>query len=116
MALLKAQGSAAGTDFGAQQQDETAQPPKPAHLDQSSEPKRGGAAVLRMQLVGANLTPQVIGQDVLRGKVNYILGNDPKQWCTNIPTYGKVRYKAIYPGIDRMSLSPKHIEYILRRS
>src|SRR5439155_19323801 len=26
--------------------------------------------------------------------------NDPKKWRTGIPTYQKVEYKAVYPGID----------------
>src|SRR5207249_3382021 len=26
--------------------------------------------------------------------------NDPKKWHTNVPTYAKVRYKDVYPGID----------------
>src|SRR5208337_4431607 len=34
------------------------------------------------------------------GKVNYFIGNDPAQWHTSVPTYVKVRYTGIYPGID----------------
>ncbi|MBI2986440.1 MAG: SBBP repeat-containing protein [Deltaproteobacteria bacterium] len=56
--------------------------------------------VLRMNLVGADSEPQVIGLDQLSGKVNYFIGNDPKKWRTNVPTYGKVRYQNVYPGID----------------
>lgn len=56
--------------------------------------------VLRMQLVGANLQPEGRGEDVLPGKVNYFLGNDPAQWWSNVPTYGKVRYSDVYPGVD----------------
>ena len=35
--------------------------------------------VLRMQLVGANPQPQVAGLEEFPGKVNYLLGSDPKQ-------------------------------------
>ncbi|MBI3387242.1 MAG: SBBP repeat-containing protein [Deltaproteobacteria bacterium] len=56
--------------------------------------------VLRMQLVGANPQPQVAGQTELPGKVNYLLGNDPAQWRSNVPSYAKVRYHEVYPGID----------------
>jgi len=49
-------------------------------------------AVLRMQLLGSNINPEVTGLEPLQGKVNYFLGNDPKQWHTNIPTYAKVQY------------------------
>src|SRR5205823_6500094 len=38
--------------------------------------------------------------DPLPGKVNYLLGNDPMRWRTNVPTYGKVAYQDVYAGID----------------
>jgi hypothetical protein len=57
-------------------------------------------AVLRMTLVGANANAKVTGLDELPGKSNYFLGNDPKKWRTNVPTYAKVKYKGVYPGID----------------
>ncbi len=57
-------------------------------------------AVLRMQLVGANADPQVTGMEELPGKSNYFIGSDPAQWRTNISTYDKVAYHAVYPGID----------------
>ena len=28
------------------------------------------------------------------------IGNDPAKWHTNIPTYARVRYAEVYPGID----------------
>jgi hypothetical protein len=55
---------------------------------------------LRMRLVGATLAPPVSGLDELAGKANYFLGKDPAQWHTNMPTYGKVHYREVYPGID----------------
>lgn len=36
----------------------------------------------------------------LPGKVNYFIGNDPKKWRTDIPTYGAVAYREVYEGID----------------
>jgi hypothetical protein len=58
------------------------------------------SAVLRMKLVGANPTAKITGVEELPGKVNYFLGNDPKLWRTNVPTYSKVKYQNVYPGID----------------
>jgi hypothetical protein len=55
---------------------------------------------MRMQLIGANATPQVAGVETLPGKVNYLRGKDPKQWRTNVTTYGKVKYSQVYPGVD----------------
>ena len=57
-------------------------------------------AVVRMQLLGANDKPHVAGHDKFKGKSNYLIGNDPGKWHTDVPTYGKVRYENVYPGID----------------
>jgi hypothetical protein len=56
--------------------------------------------VVRMRLEGANPSPRASGLEPLPGIVNYFAGNDPKMWRTNIPTYKKIEYKGIYPGID----------------
>src|SRR5712664_1186904 len=53
-----------------------------------------------MQLLGANPQPYITGEGELPGKSNYFFGTDPAQWHTNIPTYAKVKYQGIYPGID----------------
>ena len=55
---------------------------------------------LRMQLLAANRAAQVTALDELPGKSNYFLGNDPKKWRRHVPTYAKVKYQGIYPGID----------------
>lgn len=57
-------------------------------------------SVLRMQLVGANPAPQVAAREELPGKVNYFLGTDSSRWRTGVPTYGRVEYRGVYPGID----------------
>src|SRR2546422_1171210 len=56
--------------------------------------------VLRMKLVGANQAAEVTALEELPGKSNYFIGNDPKKWRTDVPTYGKVKYQGVYPGID----------------
>jgi len=69
-------------------------------------------SVLRMQLVGANLNPQISGIDALPSKANYFRGNDPKQWRTNIPAYAKVKYENVYLGIDLIYYgSHRQLEY-----
>lgn len=57
-------------------------------------------SVLRMRLVGANRKARASAQDVLPGKVNYLLGNDRSAWHTDVPTYRSVRYDEVWPGID----------------
>ena len=53
-----------------------------------------------MQLVGASAAPQVVGQDQLPGVSNYLIGNDPSQWHTDIPNYAQVEEQSVYPGVD----------------
>ncbi len=57
-------------------------------------------ATIRIKLVGANQNPQISGQESLRGKSNYLIGNDPKKWQTDVSTYSKVKYENVYPGVD----------------
>ena len=58
------------------------------------------STVLRMNLVGANRHAAAEALDELEGKVNYLLGNDPAKWRSDVPTFGRVRYRDVYPGID----------------
>jgi hypothetical protein len=56
--------------------------------------------MVRMQLLGANPVPQMVGMEELPGKANYFIGNDPHKWRTNLPTYAKVKHINVYPGVD----------------
>jgi hypothetical protein len=53
-----------------------------------------------MELLRSNREASAEGSEPLPGVSNYFLGNDPSQWRTNVPTYARVRYGAVYPGID----------------
>lgn len=80
----------------------------PAYTPSISEPPftiaktQPSAPILQVQiqLVGSLPHPQVVGELPRSGKVNYFIGNDPHKWHTNIPTFGQVRYKNVYPGVD----------------
>jgi hypothetical protein len=68
--------------------------------------------IVRLKLVGANPNPTITGMDELPGRVNYLRGNDPQQWHTNLPTYGKVKYAQAYPGIDLLYYgNPRQLEH-----
>jgi hypothetical protein len=56
--------------------------------------------VLAMRLVGANPNAPARGMDQLPGTSNYFIGNDPNQWHIHVPTYAKVKYDNVYPGVD----------------
>jgi hypothetical protein len=58
------------------------------------------SAVVRMKLAGANPAAGILGRDRLPGSVNYFLGNDPKKWRSNVPSYAKVHCQNVYPGVD----------------
>lgn len=55
---------------------------------------------LSMSLIGADANAHAAGLARQSGVVSYFIGNDPKNWRTGIPTYGKVEYAQIYPGVD----------------
>jgi hypothetical protein len=78
-------------------QTETPAPRKP-------EACSAGADTLRLQLEGAarevGHAAQANGEEELPGKVNYFIGNDASKWRRDLPTYAKVRYRQVYPGID----------------
>jgi hypothetical protein len=83
--------------------------PRPADLplgrDSALAPDKAGrvpaeAVALEMALIGANPQPQIAANSLLPGTVNYLLGNDPAHWRTGIPTYARVQYSSVYPGID----------------
>jgi len=56
--------------------------------------------VLEMQLAGGRAGIEAQGESALPGTANYFKGSDPAQWHTGIPTYKKVRYAGVYPGVD----------------
>jgi uncharacterized protein (TIGR03437 family) len=65
--------------------------------------RKGGkqsADVVRMRLAGASGTATPAGEEQLPGTANYFIGNDPAKWHSSVPTYAKVRYRGVYPGVD----------------
>ena len=67
---------------------------------QTARPEAGPVDTLRMKLLGANPKATVAGIDLQDSVVSYLIGNDPKKWHSGIPTYGKVNYTQIYPGVN----------------
>jgi hypothetical protein len=86
----------------------------PAHPERMSHPDKVEFTTLRMKLEGAKSDPRVSGLEELPGKVNYFIGNDPAKWHTNIPTYSKVQYSEVYPGINLVYYgNQRQLEYDL---
>ena len=66
---------------------------------------------IRLQWLGANPDTEVLGDEPLARKSHYLAG-DPNSWLLNVPNYSRVRYKAIYPGVDLVFYgNPELLEY-----
>jgi hypothetical protein len=74
----------------------------PRQRGSSNDRQSGQKIFAQLQLIwiGANRSPKITGADVSPGKVNYFFGNNPTRWQTDLPVFGKVKYAAVYPGID----------------
>jgi len=62
--------------------------------------ERREVEIIKLTLSDANKDPEIVPINKQEGQVNYFIGNDPKRWKTNIPTYQGVLYKEVYKGID----------------
>src|SRR6476646_8039660 len=67
--------------------------------EKSLQANESAPAVLRMKFLGTNSNASIAGEEKQPGTVNYFSGK-PDQWRTKIPTYARVRYRSLYPGID----------------
>jgi hypothetical protein len=59
-----------------------------------------GENVVQMRLVGASSAAQAEGLDRQAGVSNYLFGNDPSKWITNVAHFGQVEYQDVYRGIN----------------
>jgi len=70
--------------------------------------------VVTMVLPGTNPNPRVDGLDLQPGLTSYLIGLNKANWCTDSPTYGRVRYRNIFPGIDLIYYgNQRQLEYDL---
>jgi hypothetical protein len=58
------------------------------------------AGALTIGLQGAAPDSLLGPGQALGGHVNYLIGNDPAKWRTDIPIYGEVIQSGVWPGID----------------
>jgi uncharacterized protein (TIGR03437 family) len=61
---------------------------------------RAGKATIQMRFTGANPDARPQPLDRLPGSVSYFIGSDPSKWRAGLPTFGRIEYHAVYPGID----------------
>ncbi len=93
---------------------------KSVHRDESSRSGNSlfpshsalSTSTLRVKLVGADPEARTTGEAQLPGTTNYFTGRDPGNWRTNVPSYAKVRYQRIYPGVDMIYYgNQRELEY-----
>jgi hypothetical protein len=60
----------------------------------------GGSFALHPAGPLANPTAELVAADPLGATVTRITGNDPSQWRTGAPTYGRVAARQVWPGVD----------------
>ncbi|MDD5703116.1 MAG: SBBP repeat-containing protein, partial [Dehalococcoidales bacterium] len=69
----------------------------------NADPSNSGVVspmILKVSLSGANPEAAAAPAEPLPGTVEYYIGNDPSLWHKDIPTFDRVRYASVYPGID----------------
>jgi uncharacterized repeat protein (TIGR01451 family) len=80
----------------------------PSATDDQASPSRAARpssgpehwSLLRLRFENANPAPEIIGRQPLPGIANYFIHDDPAAWRSNLPTYGGIIYRDVYPGID----------------
>jgi len=73
---------------------------RPTHEKSARGSIQTTTSTLHMKLVGGSMSPEISGLEELPGRSNYLIGRDPAKWHTDLPTYGKVSYRNVYPGVD----------------
>lgn len=68
---------------------QTAGAPAPSHEQQ-----------VTLEFRGASPRPRITGAGRQAGTVNYFTGDDPARWRSHIPSYTRVVYHSLWPGID----------------
>jgi len=53
-----------------------------------------------MRWLGANPAARITPLEPSTAQKHYYLGNDPEKWVSGVPSYGRIRYHDVYPGID----------------
>ncbi len=75
----------------------------------NKEPSEQERLVIRLNLEDSLESPDIRGIKPHQARMNYLKGNDPAQWFTQIPTFREILYRDIYPNIDLRLYTENHI-------
>jgi hypothetical protein len=73
---------------------------------------------LRMRWLDARLDAPIVAEDPLAGRVHHFRGSDPARWQRDLPTFARLRYRDLYPGIDWQRGTRRarpRVRHVLRR-
>ena len=71
-----------------------------ASLDLRDASGASTGVVKALLVGGAAARAEAVAEEPLSGRINYLLGNDSSKWVRDVPTFGRIRYRGVYPGID----------------
>ena len=76
-----------------------------------AEKRNTSPSIVRMRMVGAEATTSLTGVERRIGRSHYLSGG-PAQWRRDVPTFARVRYDNVYPGISLLFYgSDRQLEY-----
>ncbi|HEV2763447.1 MAG TPA: SBBP repeat-containing protein, partial [Pyrinomonadaceae bacterium] len=89
--------------------------PSEVSLALRGDEQHPGGATLKLRRLGATPEPELEATEQLPGRVNYLRGSDPKKWQTDVPTFARVNYRRLYPGVDAVFYgNQQQLEYDFR--
>lgn len=65
-----------------------------------AKPDLAQVNIIEMRLSGGDSSTRLTAVDLLPGRSNYFIGNNPSKWRVGVPQFGRVRYENVYPGIN----------------
>ncbi len=72
----------------------------PEQKHSQADRRQGRRLVVGLDFAGANPHPEIDGQVESKARFNYLIGNDRSKWVTDVPSYGEVVYRDVYPAVD----------------
>jgi hypothetical protein len=57
-------------------------------------------AQIRLTAANGGRLGEPLATEPQAARVNYLIGSDASRWLRDVPTYGQIRYRAVWPGID----------------
>jgi hypothetical protein len=63
-------------------------------------PDLSRAVALRFRLLGSDAHARAEASEALPGRSRYFRGSDPSRWRRDVPQFGRVTYREVYPGTD----------------